>query len=285
MRLVNPLFLTIILVLGPIVFHPISLAAEDKPLSRKAISHASFERKTFERGVGKLSLLQRNGEGEPLVLLPGTFSDATQWSETVPYLPEDLPLILIEMRGQGESWPPKPDNSIEELAQDTLWVLWQLGVERFHVGGHSLGGMVALQMGYGAPEKVRSVISVEGWTHHLVAKEAFGGVIRNTLTEDRMKERAEERAQLEAKWGKDKMVEFAQVWKRWDGSAFLDSTELPVLEIWGDRGMEERPALEQLRIPDRPNIRLEWIKDASHNLPTEKPEELGRMITEFLVAQ
>jgi pimeloyl-ACP methyl ester carboxylesterase len=56
---------------------------------------------------------------------------------------------------------------------------------------------------------------------------------------------------------------------------------LPVLELYGDRG-RERPHREQLYLPNRKNIILHWIEDASHNLPVEEPEKVAKVITEFI---
>lgn len=242
---------------------------------------SGFTRQTFQHGVGVLSALVRSGTGDPLVLMPGTFSDAGVWFETVAHLPDELPIVLIELRGQGESWPPKPENSVEELAQDTLWVLGQLEVDRFFVGGHSLGGMVAIEVGRVAPKRTRAVVSVEGWTHHKAATDAFGGDMRSTLTPELLEVYHQRRAEVRERWGDERMQEFATVWKRWDGFEFLNSTEIPVLEIYGDRG-RPKPTREQLRIPDRPNVRLVWIEGASHNLNFERPQETARQISEFI---
>ncbi|MCA9446852.1 MAG: alpha/beta fold hydrolase, partial [Candidatus Omnitrophica bacterium] len=146
-------------------------------LERKTLP-PDFERRTFEDDYGTLSCLTRPGEGDPLVLIPGTFSDATQWNEVVSFLPSDLPIILIDMRGHGGSWPPKPESSIEDLAQDTLWLLDQMGIERAYFGGHSLGGMISKEIGRAAPDRTLGVLSVEGWTTYKTAKEAFASDMR-----------------------------------------------------------------------------------------------------------
>ena len=249
-----------------------------------AASLENFQRFTFQHGVGNLSLLHRPGEGLPLVLIPGTFGNASSWAETVSYLPADMPLILAEHRGAGESWPPDVNTSIQVLAQEILWLLSKVDVEHFYVGGHSLGGMISLEMGRVAPERVKAIISVECWTFHLAEKRAFAGLKTITLTPELLQKRKERRARLEEKWGKERMNAFAKVWRKWDGREFLASTNLPILEIYGDRG-REKPSLDALYIPERPNISVIWVADASHPIPAEKPIELAHIIQKYLKSQ
>jgi pimeloyl-ACP methyl ester carboxylesterase len=216
-------------------------------------------------------------------LIPGTFSDASQWFEVVDRFPEKLPVVLIELRGHGGSWPPKTDTTVEELAQDTLWFLSQIGVEKFHAGGHSLGGMLSLELGRVAPDRVVSVLSVEGWTNREAAKEAFGDRMYSTLSPEQMEDRTRRRASVEEKWTQQTMDDFAKIWGLWTrGREFLETTDLPVFEVYGDRGGSTEGLAERLQIPRRPNIRIEWIPDASHDLPREKPTELGDLMAAFL---
>ena len=72
-------------------------------------------RKMIELEDGKLSYFVRPRDGPTLILIPGSFSDAHQWNEVVPTLTENLNLILIEVRGHGQSWPPPVNGSIEQL--------------------------------------------------------------------------------------------------------------------------------------------------------------------------
>ena len=75
---------------------------------------------------------------------------------------------------------------------------------------------------------------------------------------------------------------FASSWKRWNGLPILETTPVPVLDIWGDRGLPP-PNRSVMRIPDRPNIELVWIASAGHHLPTERPNEVADAIDAFIV--
>jgi len=233
---------------------------------------------------GHLAFRHRPGDGPCLALVPGTFYDSSQWAETIPHLDPALELILIEVRGHGESWPPPSNGSIELFAEDMLRVADAAGVDRFYAGGHSLGGMIALEAGRIGPERVNAVISIEGWTNQAAARESFGQVMIGTLSPTQRSTREEMRARATAHWTQTQKDEFLRIWHRWDGYEFLSSTDLPILEIYGDRG-RERPSLETLRIPRRPNIEMIWFANASHSLPLERPKELAQAISKFIRTQ
>jgi len=72
-----------------------------------------------------------------------------------------------------------------------------------------------------------------------------------------------------------------QIWRNWDGLATLEATGVPVVEIWGDRGLPV-PTMEAMRIPVKPNITVEWMHGASHALLLERPSEVASAINGFM---
>lgn len=242
-----------------------------------------FERRYVALEEGRLSFVWRPGKGPRLVLIPGSFNDSRQWDEVTPGFECGLELVLVELRGHGQSWPPPTNGSIEEFAEDVLLVTESLGYRSFYIGGHSIGGMVALEVGRKRPEFVRGIISLEGWTHPEVPREAFANRNYNTLTAHQEAERLVARERAVGHWAKTQREEFAQIWRRWDGASFLRQTDIPILEVYGDRA-SDKPTREQLGIPRRDNITLRWIENASHSLPLERPREVARLIMEFIQA-
>lgn len=240
-----------------------------------------FSRGSIATEEGRVSYVHRPGEGPSLILIPGSYSDSNQWTETVKGLPSDLELILFEIRGHGESWPPPANGSIEQFAQDALKVADAVQAKSFYVGGHSIGGMVALEVGRQRPQAVKGIISIEGWTNRDGAKEAFGGRMYSTLTPEQESARNAERLRVTAQWTEEQINRFGRIWTQWDGSDFLNTTNLPILEVYGDRGREP-PSLQQLHIPKRDNIDVLWLKGASHALPLERPNELAEAIMHFI---
>jgi len=242
-----------------------------------------FKRGYLKVDEGVVSYLHRAGTGPALVLIPGSFSDAHQWDEMIPDLPVSWRLVLVDLRGHGHSWPPPGNGSIEQFGRDVAAVADQVGIRRFYAGGHSIGGMVALELGRAFPDRIQGIVSMEGWTHHQVIPEAFSGAVSSTLSAEQENRRLADRRRVTGGWTDEQRRSFAQIYKRWDGSEFLRNTPLPVLEIYGDRG-KPRPPLTALRIPGRRNIEVQWLAGASHNMTIEWPHEVAGLIVRFIAA-
>ena len=239
-------------------------------------------KKSIESDSARLSYVDRPGDGPALLLIPGSFEDVHQWDALIEALPTDLRLILVEVRGHGESWPPMVGATIEQFGRDVAHVADHEGLQRFYVGGHSIGGMIALEVGRCIPYRIAGVISIEGWTHGQVTIDAFGGNMYGPLTPEQEHERLHGRERAAGHWSQEQRDAFAQIYLRWEqGESFLQSTELPVLELYGDRG-RAKPSREQLRIPDRSNITLHFFDGASHALPLDRPREMAPVIEQFI---
>ena len=144
-----------------------------------------------------LAYYVKPGPGPSLILIPETHGDRTQFYDAgfLQNLPQDLQLVVIETRGQGRSWPPPTpaQASIEQYASDVLEIVRHLGGSPWYVAGHSLGGMIALEIAGRRPAGLRGVIALEGWVHHTVQRNAFPPRRARTDTEQ-----AEARRQREA---------------------------------------------------------------------------------------
>jgi pimeloyl-ACP methyl ester carboxylesterase len=97
------------------------------------------------------------GDGPPLLLLAGLGCDRDFWAGHLPLLAGRVRAIAPDNRGSGESAAGPGPYSAREMAGDALALLDELGVDRVDVVGHSLGGMIALEMALAAPSRVRSL--------------------------------------------------------------------------------------------------------------------------------
>lgn len=242
----------------------------------------AFTRRNIPMEWGRLSCLHRPGTGSTLILIPGSFDDSSGCGDIIARLDDRMQLVVVELRGHGGSWPPPQDASIELFSEDVLTAASDLGLTSpLFVGGHSIGGMIAMQLARVRPEITRGVISIEGWTSHEVVEDAFAGRIFDTLSPALVLRKDEIRQRVFERWTPEQVAEFRTYWKKWDGSEFLAGTMVPVLELYGDRG-RKRPGLDKLRIPDRKNIELVWVAGASHYLNIESPGEVARACTRFI---
>lgn len=107
---------------------------------------------------------ERNGRGEPLLLIPGLGLDHTYYRLGEPLLRERFATILTDPRGVGRSRKDVVDYSAELWADDFAALLDKIGVESAHILGSSLGGTIALAMGVRHPKKIKSLIIVGGFS-------------------------------------------------------------------------------------------------------------------------
>src|SRR5215813_310472 len=99
------------------------------------------------------------GEGSPLVLLHGgMLTIDLNFSTLIPSLADRHQLIGVEMQGHGRTADIDREITPAALASDVVGLLDQLGIDRAHVFGHSLGGAVTLELGVNHPDRVRSLV-------------------------------------------------------------------------------------------------------------------------------
>ena len=105
--------------------------------------------------VGDIQIYyQETGEGDPLVLLMGWGGDHTAWGLQVPAFSREFRSIAPDNRGAGQTDQPDIPYTIRMLADDTVGFLDALGVDRAHVAGVSMGGMIAQEIAINYPERV-----------------------------------------------------------------------------------------------------------------------------------
>ena len=104
-----------------------------------------FRRRKMQVETGHFSYLLRPGSGPPLVLIPSSFNDSFSLKEVIDLLDGKRQLVVVELRGHGGSWPPPKNCSIEVFARDVLRVADAEEFNAFYIGGHSIGGMIALE--------------------------------------------------------------------------------------------------------------------------------------------
>jgi pimeloyl-ACP methyl ester carboxylesterase len=96
------------------------------------------------------------GSGQPLLLVMGFGLSAEAWAPMLPLF-SDYRVIMYDNRGTGDSTGPMDDLTIADFAEDAAAVLRAAGVERAHVHGQSMGGMIAQQLTLDHPELVHTL--------------------------------------------------------------------------------------------------------------------------------
>jgi 3-oxoadipate enol-lactonase len=102
-----------------------------------------------------------DGAGLPLLLITGVGGTGQGWLVLqVPELSKERRNIVYDHRGTGGSGDPGGAFTARDLAEDALALLDHLDIERAHVLGPFLGGIVAQEMALAQPQRVRSLVLV-----------------------------------------------------------------------------------------------------------------------------
>lgn len=104
------------------------------------------------------------GVGDPaLVLVHGYTGSSRDWDGVAADLAADRRVVRYDHRGHGESTHTGDATTytIDQLVADLSHLVDRLEIDRFHLLGHSLGGVVAMQFVLDRPERVRSLIAMD----------------------------------------------------------------------------------------------------------------------------
>ena len=107
-----------------------------------------------------------------LVLQHGLRDHALSWSWVANHLANRYHIIAPDLRGHGDTdWSPDGHYALSAFVIDLAQIAELLRLDNFGLIGHSLGGQIALRFAASFPERVRSMILIEGVELPLVRKE------------------------------------------------------------------------------------------------------------------
>lgn len=99
---------------------------------------------------------------EPVVFVHSLAGNTQQWSAQLSHVRTTRRAIALDLRGHGKSSPPADDDyAIDALAQDIQAVVGKLGMEKFILVGHSMGGSVAVSYAGRYPHCVAGLLLVD----------------------------------------------------------------------------------------------------------------------------
>jgi pimeloyl-ACP methyl ester carboxylesterase len=99
-----------------------------------------------------------NGQGEPLVLIMGFAAGKSLWMHQTGFFKKNYRVITFDNRGVGKSDKPEGPYSIRMMADDTVHLINHLGIDKAHILGASMGGMIAQELAINYPQKVMKLV-------------------------------------------------------------------------------------------------------------------------------
>jgi pimeloyl-ACP methyl ester carboxylesterase len=101
---------------------------------------------------------ESTGSGPPVLLIAGQGMTLDGWWTTIPVLARSFQVIAFDNRDMGRSSHVALPYTVAQMADDAIAVLDAAQVERSHVYGLSLGGMVAQELALRYPDRVEGLV-------------------------------------------------------------------------------------------------------------------------------
>lgn len=101
---------------------------------------------------------EEHGSGFPLLLVNGLGSDHLEWLHQMPVFAPRFRVVIFDNRGTGKSAVPPGPYSTARMADDAAALLAMLRIDRAHVLGVSLGGMIAQEVALRHPDRVDGLV-------------------------------------------------------------------------------------------------------------------------------
>lgn len=98
------------------------------------------------------------GSGEPLLLIAGLASDSQSWLPVVVKLSKHFRVIIFDNRGIGRSPEDNTGITVQEMTDDCVGLIRHLKLSTVHVLGHSMGGMIAMDLAIKHPGLVNKLV-------------------------------------------------------------------------------------------------------------------------------
>ncbi|WP_435601720.1 alpha/beta fold hydrolase [Streptomyces sp. C10-9-1] len=239
----------------------------------------------------------REGGGVPLVFVHGWTADRHRWDHQTAHFSATRRVVRLDLRGHGES-EGSGRRSIAELAGDVMALLDHLGLERFVLVGHSMGGMISQTIALAHPERVERLVLVDSISRMTYSRARGLLMAASTLVPFRLFVEANIRRAFAPGYPRERIRQYVQesaatprevvmtcygAMRDFDVLDRVHEIRVPVLLVHGYHDIQ-LPLSQMLRMAkEYPDAQVR-IVDAGHELPVEKPEELTALLEPFVTA-
>jgi 2-hydroxy-6-oxonona-2,4-dienedioate hydrolase len=258
--------------------------------------------KPLEVDRPQLLPFNRAGAGVPLVLVHGYLGGSSQWDAQVPLLKEHFEIVTLDLAGYGKANHLAAPTDLADHARNVLATLDHLGIERFYLLGHSMGGMVAQEITSQAPERVdKLVLYATGPLGCIPGRFETMARSRERLREDGVQRTArricatwlldreaspafESLAALATQSSEQAASAGLSAMESWDGRERLGQIGQPTLIIWGERDRTYSWSQIEMLWRSIPRASLAVLPSCAHALHLERSELFSTLLVEFLVS-
>jgi len=248
-----------------------------------------------------------------ILMLHGFGVSGHMFDEFAERMQDRYRLIALDQRGHGDSeWSPDGDYSRQAFVDDVEGFRNALGLDRFILVGHSMGGLNAVSYTAAHPSQVRALVLVDVGPE--AAKEGVDNIVRFTRGPDELE--FEEFVEMAHRFNQRRTIENIRermrhrlrqsesgkwTWKfdkrfREQDSSLRVGSELsndemwqlyrsipvPVLLVRGGESDVLTPAIAERAAREMQRARLVTVAGAGHSVPGDNPDEFTAVVAEFL---
>ncbi len=252
-------------------------------------------------GIDTRYVLSSEGSGPWLTLIHHLSGDLSVWDQIASYFRDDYTVLRYDLPGHGESAVPERALSIKELSDNLADLLTQLGAEKTHVVGLSVGGMIAEQFAIDHADRLNTLTLVGAPAYTTtdmkpdfdrraanVRKNGTASIVDETvksvLTERYRRahpEVVEHVGDMVARTSVEGFAKIAEAIRDFDVKRDVASITAPTLVIAGEHD-KDLPSAQSKEVADAlPGARFEML-DAAHLSPVEESQRFAGILKTFL---
>jgi 3-oxoadipate enol-lactonase len=237
-----------------------------------------------------------DGAHTPVVFLHGVGSDKSVWRPQLEYFSGERRAVAFDYPGYGDS-----DSAVEGMTRDDyattiLAAMTEIGIDRAHVCGLSLGGVVAIAMHAAWPKRIASLVLADSFADH---PDGRGIYDRSIVASDDLRALADNRVDVLLAQPADPNVrsEVVETMARIPPAAYrigakavwlADQREraaairVPTLVLCGSEDKITPPVLSTTLARLIPGAHYEAIDGAGHISNLERPDAFNTIVGAFL---
>jgi len=252
--------------------------------------------KTAERDGVKLAYVDTGGGDPPLLFIHGWCCNHSYWRDQIPQFAKRHRVVAVDLRGHGQSDKPDQDYTIGGFVDDVAWLVRDLGLRRPVLIGHSMGGLIALNLVRQRRELARAAVfddaammPVPEQFQPMVAsmleglrspayREAAGNFVGNFLFRPESPAQLKEETITAMAAAPQRVMHTALASTLSEENMPAGPVTMPSLFV---RAATQRATEEELKAR-YPGMSVTTV-DAAHFIQMEKPQEFNRILEQFLL--
>lgn len=255
----------------------------------------------------KLFYIIEGTGNEVIIFSHGLLWSHKMFSEQIDFLKKNFTVIAYDHRGQGASEKNSTPFDIDTLTLDALQLIDQLVGKPVHFVGLSMGGFVGMRLAARYPEKIKSLILLETSANtepveNLPKYKMLNGIVglfgvvppvANSVMKIMFAQswlENQKNVVLIKKWKKELQANKRSITKSVEAVIYrkgveeeIRSIKCPTMIVVGDEDVATKPVKAKFIQMSIPKSKLHIIPGAGHSSSIEKPEQINKLLLEWLV--